>query len=277
MGRKLVSVAISLLIILNIGMSFGFETKQTPLISADELIIGEPLSDVLYANKSVFLNVNISVKAKTSVQEHPLTLSLVKLEDKLPFADALDKNLNVPIIKLSSSALLKESPSALYIVADTGLKNQENSADYKVETEIINNYFQSVEKLEALKAEITSASKKYKLESLTEAGLIKASDEVKKAYKTWTSNKVALSEKLKAFEQIQAAYLSLFEVELYKDQIAKPSYLKEVGKLEIGKYKLRFMDENNIFIKEMVFEVVKEDDTLKMISPTISVNDNTAK
>lgn len=277
MGRKLLSMAISLLIILNMGMAFGLETKQTPLISAEELIVGEPVSDVLYANKSVFLNVNISVKTKTNVQEHPLTLSLVKLEDKLPFAEELDKTLNVPIIKLSSSALLKESPSALYVVADLTLEKSRNDGDYKVETEIINTYFKAVEKLNTLNAEIVSANKKYKLESLTEAGLNKANEEVKKAYKTWVMNKTTLLEQKKSFEQIQAAYLNLFEVKIFEDQIAKLSYLKEVGKLDIGKYKLRFTDENGVFIKELVFEVVKEDDTLKAVSPTISVNDNTEK
>ncbi len=278
MGRKLLSMAVSLLIILNMGMAFGLETKQKPLITAEELIIGEPVSDVLYANKSVFLNVNISVKAKTNVQEHPLTLSLVKLEDKLPFADELDKTLNVPIIKLSSSALLKESPSALYVVADSPLETtKRDDGDYKVETEIINSYFEAIENLNTLNAEIVSANKKYKLESLTEEDLNKASEEVKEAYETWLTNKTTFLEQKKDFEQIQATYLSLFEVEICTDQVAKPSYLKEVGKLDVGKYKLRFTDENDIFIKEMVFEVVKEDDTLKAVSPTINVNDNTEK
>lgn len=277
MGRKLLSVAVSLLIILNMGMAFGIETKQAPMILAEELIIGEPVSDILYANKSVFLNVNISAKTKVNVQEHPLTLSLVKLEDKLPFAEELDKTLNVPIIKLSSSALLKESPSALYIVANSTLESSKNTGDYKVETEIINTYFKAVEKLNTLNAEITSANKKYKLESLTEVSLGKASEEVKKAYKTWVANKATLLEEKKGFEQIQAAYLNLFEVEILEDQVAKLSYLKEVGKLDIGKYKLRFTDDNGVFIKERVFEVVKEDDTLKAVSPTISVNDNTEK
>lgn len=276
MGRKLLSMALGLLIILNIGLCFGLETKQAPMISGEELIIGEPTTDVLYANKSVFLNVNISIKAKTNVQDHPLALTLVKLEDKLPFSEALDKNLNVPIIKLSSSALLKESPSAIYTVAEMSLKDKEDD-NYKVETGIINEYFKTVDKLNALNAEIASANKKYKLDTLSEGDLLKATKEVQEAFKKWTSNKTALTELKKNFEQIQASYLSLFEVTIYEDQISKPSYLKEIGKLEVGKYKLRFNDENGIFIKEMVFEVVKEDDTLKTLSPAISINDNTVK
>ncbi|MBF4693298.1 hypothetical protein [Fusibacter ferrireducens] len=277
MGRKLLSMAISLLIILNMGMVFGIETKQPPSISAGELIIAEPVSDILYENKPVFLNVNISAKAKVNVQEHPLNLTLVKLEDKLPFAEELDKNLNIPIIKLSSSALLKESPSVLYVVVDPALEKTENTDDYKIETEIINKYFKMAEEISALNAEILSANKKYKLDALTEVSLSKSSEEVKKAYKTWIANKAVLLKQKKDFEQVQATYLSLFEVNILEDQVDKLSYLKEVGKLDIGKYKLRFTDDDGIFIKEMVFEVVKEDDTLKAITPTINVNDNTEK
>ena len=256
-------------------MCFGLETKQGPMISGEELIIGDPTTDVLYENDSVFLSVNISAKAKIDLQEHPVMLSLIKIEDKLPFVDELDKNLNVPIIKLSSSALLKESPSVLYLIVDSALIERTEDSEYKAETEIINNYFKSIEKLNALNGEITSANKKYKLDTLTEESLMKATEETRIAYDKWIVNKKMLSEQKKNFEKVQAIYLSLFEVEVFNDQVAKLSYLKEVGKLDVGKYKLRFRDENGVFIKEIVFEVVKEEDTLKEISPAIGVNDNT--
>lgn len=275
MFRKSASILMLIIIILNLGLCFGQESGQKPMVSGEELIIGEPTTDVLYASKSAFINVNISAKSKVNVADHPVTVSLLKIEDKLPFADALGKDLNVPIIKLSSSALINESPQALYIQCKNPLDAEQMSdGDFTAETKIINKYFETVSKINTLTAEITTANKKYKLDALKAEEVSKISTDTQKAYEKWNKDKAELSELRKNFEQIQASYLRLFEVETFQDRITKLSYLKEVGKLEVGRYKLRFTDENGVFIKEMVFEVVNESDTLKTITPAIGVNEN---
>ena len=243
------------------------------VLTANEIIIAEPLTDHVFNDKGIYVTVNIiDADYFTKLVETPLNISLVKIESTLSFADELGDNLNVSVVKLSSA-------SASSLISNVGTKEVSVVSvddDYTTETEIINEYFKQLDVINALNFEINAAKTKYKFESVihSDADLMSVSQEVKSAYITYQNNLNKLSELKKTFYTIQKKYLKLFEVSILKDQIDSPSYSNDVGTLKVGDYRIRITDEDRIILKEYKFQVVNREDTLKsMITDPISVED----
>ena len=277
MLRKSILIIISIIMILNMGMCFGVNGEKKPAIAPSELIVGEPTNERIFIGKKVFVNVNIT--SAVNLQENPVKVTVVRISDKIPFVDELSKNIKVPVVRLSSSTLLKQSPEILKVVyRDISEKTPEIGKDsYKREAGIVNSYFEALEKINALNVEISSANKKYKFDTINKDDVIKMSVEAQEAYKKWSASRISLEEQRKALVQLQAGYLTLFETTISEFEINQPSRFREIGKLEAGYYKIRFRDSSGVLIKEVVFEMISEDETIKPLSQTIGVNDNSSE
>lgn len=247
--------------------------EEGAVLTADEIIIAEPVTDHVFDDKDLYITVNIiDTDYFTTLFETPLNISLVKLEDTLPFADELGEDLNVPVVKLSSTS----ATTWLSTVGQTETNFNIVDDQYTTETEIINEYFKQLDKINTLNAAINAANTKYKFSSViqSDSDLMSVSQEVKEAYVVYVNNQAKLAEARKAFALIQKQYLKLFEVVLLKDVIDSPSYMQDVGTLSVGSYRIRITDEEHIILKELKFEVVSREEALKaMISAPISVED----
>jgi hypothetical protein len=254
----------------SVSMADVISGEDIPVLTPDEIIIAEPVTDHVFNDKDLYITVNIlDADFFSKLAEDPLTISLVKLEDTLPFADELGSDLHVPVVKLSSSA-------AIEWLSTAGLTDEEYvKADdkYTAETETINQYFQQLEAINALNTQISAAVSKYGF-GTADLDLTAASTEVKEAYQTYTAHLEALAAQKRAFSEIQRKYLKLFEVVCLKDSIDSPSYLKDVGMLDEGEYRIRIFDTSKTVIKELDFQVLARDESINaMIADPISVED----
>jgi hypothetical protein len=204
--------------------------------------------------------------------DNPLTISLVKLEDTLPFADDLGEGLHVPVVKLSSGA-------AMEWLSTAGLTEEEyvqTDDKYTAETQIINQYFQQLEIMNTLNTKINAAVSKYRFNAVDgyDMDTAEVSAEVKEAYQAYRQNLSTLEAEKSVFSEIQRKYLKLFEVVCLKDTINSPSYLKDVGALDEGDYRIRIFDASKVVIKELDFQVLSRDKAINaMITDPISVED----
>ncbi|MBS7527203.1 hypothetical protein KHM83_10975 [Fusibacter paucivorans] len=247
--------------------------EYTSVLSPDEIIIAEPVTDHVFNDKDLYITINIiDADFFSKLMDNPLTISLVKLEDTLPFADDLGEDLRVPVVKLSSGA-------AMEWLSTAGLTEEEyvrTDDKYTAETQIINQYFQQLEIINTLNTQINAAVSKYRFNAVDDFDMDTAevSADVKEAYQTYIQHLSALAEQKRAFSEIQRKYLKLFEVICLKDTINSPSYLKDVGMLDEGDYRIRIFDASKTVIKELDFQVLARDKAINdMIADPISVED----
>ena len=254
---------ILLLVVLLYAMSIPTYAASEHPVSADQIIIAEPTTEKIPNDKQVYLTVNIT---NTKVMDHPIVMSLVRIDNRLPFADALSDNLNVSVMKLSSSAASDMSTTTKYS-ANYSISEPEYSEGYEKETEIINRYFELKDLILNHNFEIATINRDNRFDLIVDdqVEISKLSDDAKALFDKWSALKDSLVELRKEYAQVQIQYIRFFEKQITNDKIDKLSYFNSIGKLSNGAYKLRFIDETGQLIKEFAFEVIDREATIKII------------
>ena len=97
MLRKSAFLILGLICIFSVQLGFA----ATQPVTADQIIIAEPMNEKMTNDKQVYVTVNI---ANAKVAEQPIFVSLIRVEGKLVFADALGSDLKISVMKLSSAS-----------------------------------------------------------------------------------------------------------------------------------------------------------------------------
>ena len=260
MFRK--SVILLLASIIVISGQMGFASTNHP-VGNEQIIIAEPTTEKITNDKQVYVTVNIT---NVKVKDNPIIVSLVRIENRLPFEDKLDSNLNVSVMKLSSSAGGELDKAVTYNISYNTSSNT-YSENLEKETKVINRFFELKDMILYHNYEISTINKKYRFDLITGNAdeVSKLGSEAHKAYTRWVHLKTSVTELKKEFTQVQIQYLRYFEKQLLVDKIDTLSYFKMVGKLPNGLYKLRFIDEDGQLIKVFTFEVVDREEPVRLI------------
>jgi len=240
-------------------------TNLNTRLSSDDIVIAEPMTERVLSDKPLYLTVNIvDASYYERLADEPLHIQLIKFEDTLPFAAALGDELDVPVVKLSASAAMEWLDSE---GAGDELPLTVNDDLYSDETEIINQFFLQLDRMNALKLKIEEALNKYKFNTTTVVlnSSSEVSQEEQAAYYNYLSDKDELYEMERSFSEVQAKYLKLFEVNYFEDQIASPSFLKDIGTLPLGNYRIRIYDYTGDVVKTFSFKVISSEKTLDTI------------
>lgn len=260
MFRKSVVLLLALVLIISCQMSFAGSTHP---VSADQIIIEEPGSEKINNEKQVYVTVNI---VSNKLKDRPLTVSLVRIENNLPFAELLSSDLKVSVMNLKTSAAGELDRSTKFnLTYDTSAKQY--SDDYKKETQLINRFYELKDLINKTSGTIDTLNKKYKFESIVgnSEEVSKLSSEVHSLYKKWLGLRTTLSDYKKEYDKLQIEYVQYFEKQIFTDEINIPSYSKVVGKLANGHYLLRFIDDDKQLIKEFEFDVIDNQEIIKVI------------
>ena len=267
MFRK--SVILLLASIIIISGQMGFASTNHP-VDADQILIVEQTSEIITNDKQVIVAVNIT---NSKVLDNPIIVSLVRIENRLPFEDKLGSDLKVSVMKLSSSAGGELDKSVTFnINYDTDSKGYSENLDK--ETKVINRFFELKDAILNHNFEISTINKKYRFDLIASNSdeISKLGSDAHEAYKRWSQLKTSVIELKKEFTQVQVQYLKYFEKQLVVDKIDTLSYFKMVGKLSNGLYKLRFIDEDGQLIKVFTFEVVDREEPVKLIESMTKTN-----
>lgn len=251
-----------LVMILMMSAHIGFSATEHP-VSADQIIIAEPTTDKITNDRQVIVNVNIT---NVKVTENPIIVSLVRVSNRLSFADSLGSDLNVSVMKLSSNAASDMSRSTVYNMTYS-TSDPVYSENYEKETKVINRFFELKDMILAHNYEISTINRinRFDLISGNEVEIGKLTPEVLNQFNRWTQLKNQVSELRKEYSEVQTQYIKYFESNLLVDEINTLSYFKVVGKLPNGLYKLRFIDLEGQLIKEFVFVVVDREEPIRII------------
>lgn len=262
MLRKSVGLLLAMIIILSGQM--GFAVSNHP-VDAGQIIIAEPTSEKITNDKQVFVTVNIT---NVMVADHPITMSLVRIENKLPFADELGDDLNVSVMKLSSFATGEIDRNTLFNIT-YNTATPEYSDNYEKETQVINRFFELKDLITTTNSELSSLNKKYHFDLIANnpEEVEKLSAEQNDFYKRWVKLKTNSADYKKEYAQLQIQYARYFENQIMVDKINNLSYYKIIGKLPNGTYKIRFLDDVSQLIKEFTFNVVDKEESIKLIDP----------
>lgn len=254
---------ILLLVMLLCAMSIPTYAATEHPVSADQIIIAEPTTEKITNDKQVYLTVNIT---NTKVMDHPIVLSLVRVDNRLPFAESLSEKLNVSVMKLSSSAASDMSRTTKYN-ANYSVSEPEYSVGFEKETLIINRYFELKDLILSHNYEIATLNRENRFDLIAgnDVEIAKLSLDAKKSFDSWSTLKEKVVELRKEYAQVQVQYIKFFEKQIISDKIDRLSYFNSIGKLSNGAYKLRFIDETGQLIKEFSFEVIDRQETIKII------------
>ncbi|HAS74973.1 MAG TPA: hypothetical protein DCS67_12580 [Clostridiales bacterium UBA8960] len=251
-----------LVMIFMISAHIGFSATEHP-VSADQIIIAEPTTEKITNDKQVIVNVNIT---NVKVTDNPIIMSLVRIANRLPFADSLGSELNVSVMKLSSNAASDMSRSTIYNMTYS-TEDPVYSANYQKETQVINRYFELKDMILAHNYEISTINRSYRFDLIANniSEIAKLNADTLNQYNRWTQLKSNVSELRKEYTQVQTQYIKYFEKNLLVDEIKTLSYFKVIGRLPNGTYKLRFIDLEGQLIKEFAFEVIDKEETIRLI------------
>jgi hypothetical protein len=247
----------------------GFASTNHP-VGSEQILIAEPTTEKVTNDKQVIVTVNIT---NAKVLDNPMIVSLVRIENRLPFEDKLGSDLKVSVMKLSSSAGGELDNSVTYnITYNTNSNGYSDNLDK--ETKVINRFFELKDMILYHNYEISTINKKYRFDLIAGNAdeISKLGTEAHEAYTRWAHLKASVSELKKEFTQVQVQYLRYFEKQLMTDKIETRNYFKMVGKLPNGLYKLRFIDENGQLIKVFTFEVVDREEPVKLIETLTKTN-----
>lgn len=255
--KQLVIFIFIMVLVLSVPFTFAGE------VAADDIIVAEPVKSKLVNDKSQFLIVNIT---NSKVAQDPVWFTLVKQEERLPFAKQIESGLDVSVMLLSSKSAQVEgiTPKRSY-----SINNDKYSVDYQEEIKIINRFFELKTKFLDLETYLSRLSEGNNFTSFLNESEAKASlsAEQYKKYLHWLdarrSRRVVFSELL----EIQNKYLKMFETQLMSGKIDTMSFFKEIGFLENGFYRLRFLDSENRLVKEIRFEVVDSETNITPVLP----------
>lgn len=252
-------VILIFIMVLGISVPFTFAGEVT----SDDIIVAEPVKSKLVNDKSQFLIVNIT---NSKVGQDPVWFTLVKQEDKLPFAKQIESGLDVSVMLLSGKSAQVEgiTPKRSY-----SINGDQYSTEYREEIKVINRFFELKTKYNDLEIYLARLSEGNNFTSFLNEAEAKAalSGEQYKKYLHWLearkSRRLVVSELL----EVQNKYLKMFETHLMSGKIDSMSFFKEIGFLENGQYRLRFLDSDNRLVKEIRFEVVDREANITPVLP----------
>ncbi|MGX8796430.1 hypothetical protein ACR6HW_10140 [Fusibacter sp. JL298sf-3] len=256
MVRKSLGLLLVVLIILTFPVAWG------STITSDEIIVAEPIKSKLSNDKSQFLIVNVT---NAAIDEAPIDFSLVKVEEKLPFAKEIEEGLNVSVMSLTKRSTHVDglTPKRTFAAA-SGYSDR-----YQEETKLINRFFE-------LKDKLTKVNKNIKVygEGQTFSRYLNAEEakmdlslEAFVLYEKWSAAQQSRKAILSELSGVQSKYMQLFEREVLSGEISSPSYFEEIGKLDNGQYSLRFFDGSSKLVKETQFDVIEMEASAAPVLP----------
>jgi hypothetical protein len=251
----------------------GFAATNHP-VEANQILISEPNSERITNDKQVVVMVNIT-NLDVDLTDKPIILSIVKIENKLPFVNELGSDLNVSVMKLSSGAVGELDRTVQYNTSYS-TASPSYSEDYSTEIKVINRFFEVKDLILSHNYEIATINKIYRFDLIVgnEEAISKLTEEAKKDFTKWTNLKSALVDLKKEYATLQVQYSKLFEKQIISDKIDRLSYSKLIGKLNNGTYKVRFLDEASQLIKEFTFEVVDREGSIIQLEPLTTTKTN---
>lgn len=249
---------------------FGMTDSTVYPITTEQIIVNGLPSEVVVSDKTLFVTVNVT---NTKIFDVPLKVSVVRLEPVLPFIDMLDEGLNVSVLHLTytSGEFEKLTPQNRQFLVEP-LVYSEN---YVAETQLINDFFNAKALFEAANTEYKDLSKKYGFEWIVDqrGELAKLNEEALEAYKRWSQLKPIVAELRKEYLALQSQYVHFFETQLVNDQFQQPSFFIGLDNLQVGTYRLRFLDSQNKLVKMIQFKVVDKAPSQTQPSPSrITIN-----
>ena len=258
-------------ILILLGGQMGFAATNHP-VEANQIIIAEPTAEKVTNDKQVFVVVNIT---NVEIVDHPITLSIVKIENKLPFVNELGSDLNVSVMKLSSGAVGELDRTVQYNTS-YNTASPSYSENYAAEIKVINRFFEVKDLILSHNYEIATINKVYRFDLIVgnEEAISKLTEEAKKDFTKWSNLKSALVDLKKEYATLQVQYSKFFEKQVVTDKIDSLSYYNLVGKLGNGTYKVRFLDEASQLIKEFTFEVIDKEESIKLLEPLTTTKTN---
>lgn len=256
MFRKSFILVISMMLMIIYGVGFGFDNPSAAPVSANEIIVAEPVSNEIYNTTNLFLSININ---NTAIIESPISVLLVEVDQQLSFASEISSDVAVSVLRLNYNSAPNTKATALSRVYETTPKVYSEGFEEEIKT--INQFFSLKDQLSEVQSNMYDINLVYSFDLLidrTEEASRMSEDEYK-AYLEWLDLK-SQSIQLKENYTIAAGkYLALFETHVYSNTINKMSFNSEIGHLPNGTYELRFIDGNNMLIKQIQFKVVDEE------------------
>lgn len=237
-------------------------------ISADQIIVAEPMGDRVSSERDVYLTVNIANK---SVVSEPLHVVVTRQLDVLSFADELNTDsgnakLEVSLLRLIPSATDETVKDAVYPLA------RAYSEGFEAEVALINEYFRLESEIGAVRAEISELNRLYQFEeasrqaqTTTQAQEPRRADRVAAQYR-YEGLKERLAAATARYAELSASYARFFEDIVHSEEIDSMSYNHSLGKLAVGDYRVRFLDASQHLVKEVTLRVVSEDVKLPLDS-----------
>jgi hypothetical protein len=266
MFRKGLIIILALVIFATGNAAFAFENSNASPIKPDQIIVGEPMGEIITNDKLIFVNVNIN---NTRIIDNPISISLVRVNNQLSFGNELGDGLNVSVMRLNSSAANMDRNTALSRVYSN---QQPTFSDGLVEeTNIINRFFELKDALSVTQSAYTELNRQYNFNLIADRleELSKLDASVYEDYKKWSTLRSELNTLRKSYALVMVDYLALFEKHIYNHKIDKMSFYKEIGYLSNGTYKLRFLNSEMLLVKEMTFKIVDKE---KNIIPMVPLN-----
>lgn len=264
------TISLCVLLSLMIG-TFGFasETGQGRSVSAEDIIVAEPISTEIMADKTIFINVNI---VDTIVAETPVQVSLVRLNQNLDILEAIRDRLNVSIMRVMPGSALNNRSVQMNRVYS--MEESQDSETYETEVTLINRYFEIKDQMDKNQASLLEINSVYGFDSMLERSeeASKLSPEALEVYMDWMDLKTEQTLLKNEYIQVAGQYLELFETVIYSNQIDRMSFSDELKPLSVGTYALRFTDSEGKLIKQIDLKVTVKESSLVPLMPLNSAN-----
>ena len=257
MFRK--NIILVLVVLFVMGLSTSFAN-----VSPEDIIVAEPVRPRIANDRNHFITVNIT---NPDVIQNPIGVSLVRVENKIPFVDTVTEGLSVSVMFLTQNSSRVEGVSPARRVYD--IKAKGYSDGFASELKTINRFFEAKDEFAKLETEIakTIAVNDFIQYVSPQDARSKLDDEAFARYEKWTELRGRRRVLAAELSVLQTEYLTLFESIIFNEEISRLSYVNEVGRLANGHYRLRFIDGNQKLIKEVRFEVVDRDHIVVPLMP----------
>lgn len=252
MKMKYGLILFCLIVVLQLPVAFS----QT--ISADQIIVAEPLGERIPADRDLFLTVNIANK---QVVTEPLHVVVTRQLSALPFADELNTKPAMSSLRVSLLRLIPYESAEAKKLAVYPLESAGYSEGYTEEIALINRYFEVKGEISALRAEMSELNREFNFEESvrqnTQPDLKKP--ERATAYSRYQNLKDILKRVQAMHAELESKYARFFEEIVLSQSIDSMSYYQSLGKLGVGNYRVRFLNGDLQLVKELSLEIFAED------------------
>lgn len=263
--RKLGMLLAVVVLATGIGVSGLDYAGSGTSIDGDKIILAEPLSERVRSDEPIYVTVNITDPA---IKASPLTVSLVRIEQHMPFAKQMGKGLKVSVVKLTRPSYADD----LAFLRTYGAASC--SEQYRDEIALINRYFEVRDQMRSLTRQAAALNVDGGFDKLsgTDSALSDLSESQRQAYKRWLRLKGRLSDLELEERGLACVYAGYFETPVFSDTIDGLSYFNNIGTLQAGTYRLRFLDASGKLVKEYHLHSVSDDSVLILERNEVLIN-----